>query len=230
MADSERSKLFDVSLVVLGSFVLAICAGLIVNALSGKSGSGSTPPANMNTMSPTPTPSGPADSPTATLSSGAISSSQPKGSSSASPATSPLSTHVAIVAPVNDPGFSPVWNGTTTIDDVGLIINSAGVSTGSAQDWDLAYQSNAAFSGYIVNGNTSEDPAIFEYQGSGTPNPEWCRREMTSGNPLPTPPAQPGDMACYVDQNGMVGYLEVISVGANGPTVAAWFWKGPSLT
>jgi hypothetical protein len=46
MTEKKHPTLYDISLVVLGSFILTICAGLVVNAFSGKASngpSGSTP-------------------------------------------------------------------------------------------------------------------------------------------------------------------------------------------
>jgi hypothetical protein len=47
MADSQRPKGWDIFLLVLGSLVFAIIAGLVVNAVSGKSGGSNSDPARI---------------------------------------------------------------------------------------------------------------------------------------------------------------------------------------
>lgn len=168
--------------------------------------------------SPASQPASPSDPPSA----------QSSVPSQSSPTSPPLSTNVPLLKPTNDPGFTPIWNGTLTVNDTGLTINDSGVYPASAQDWDLAYQSSNDSSNWLVNNQTSEDPAIFTYTGTGTPGPEWCRRAFEGDNGLTGGgTAEPGERDCYIDLKGVVGYLQVNSVGPDGPTVTAWFWNGP---
>jgi hypothetical protein len=156
-------------------------------------------------------------------------SSQPQDppSSQSPPATSPLSTNIPVLKPVTDPGFTSVWSGTLVVNAAGVRIASSGIYPGSPTDWDLAYQPGGSDYPWQVNNQTSEDPAIFAYTGTGTPGPAWCRRAFISDQLTGVTVAEPGDRDCYVDLHGMVGYWQVTSVGANGPTIAAWFWNGP---
>ena len=147
---------------------------------------------------------------------------------SVTPAASPLPSTVPILRPVDDPGFTPVWNGTFTINAAGVRISSSGVTPGNPEDWDLAYQSGGSDSGWQMNINNGDNGAIYPYEGTGTPNPAWCQRDYFSANDALT--AQVGDRDCYADANGMVGYLQVTNIIPNGPTVVAWFWKGQPLS
>jgi len=142
------------------------------------------------------------------------------------PAASPLTTNIPVLKPITDPGFSLVWSGTLIVNDAGVRIASSGIYPGSPTDWDLAYQPGGDYP-WQVNNQTSEDPAIFAYTGTGTPGPAWCRRAFMSDQLTGVGVAEPGDRDCYVDLHGMVGYWQVMSVGPNGPNIAAWFWNGP---
>ena len=143
------------------------------------------------------------------------------------PTVSPLSTNIRVLKPTSDPGFNLIWRGKLSINAAGVRIASSGVYPASPEDWDLAYQSGNSDVKWHVNNQTSEDPAIFSYTGSGTPGPAWCRRAFTSDQLTGTGTAEPGDRDCYIDLHGIVGYFQVISVGSNGPIVTAWFWNGP---
>lgn len=169
------------------------------------------------------------DSPASQPASSSDSSSAQGSSQTQQPSTSsPLSANVPLLKPTNDPGFTPIWHGTLTVNGTGVTINDSGVYPGSAQYWDLAYQSTNESSNWLVNNQTSEDPAIFTYTGTGTPGPEWCRRAFEGDNDLTGGgTAEPGERDCYVDLKGVVGYLQVNNVGPDGPTVTAWFWNGP---
>jgi hypothetical protein len=137
--------------------------------------------------------------------------------------TSPLPSQVSVIPPTNDPGFQPVSHRTLLVNDTGVLINSSGVYAGNAENWDMKYVPGG---GWTFNGQVPEDPAFYNFTGPGTPGPAWCLDEYGSGVEE-SPIAEVGDQYCYVDANGVVGYLQVTSVGPNGPIVAAWFWKGP---
>jgi hypothetical protein len=136
---------------------------------------------------------------------------------------SPLPSKIPVIAPANDSGFQPVWHGTLLVNDTGVVINSSGVYAGSAENWDIKYVPDG---GWTFNGQVPEDPVFYNFTGPGTPGPAWCLDEYGSADEQ-SPLAEVGDQYCYVDMNGVVGYLQVTSAGPNGPTVAAWFWKGP---
>ena len=144
-----------------------------------------------------------------------------------SPTAPPLPTTVPILRPKGDPGYSRIWNGTFAVNSAGVRIGSAGVFPGGPQSWDLAYQPGGGESGWQENSNNGDNGAIYKWQGTGTPDPAWCHREYYDGSDVGLTSAQVGDRDCYADGNGIVGYLQVISVGPNGPTIRAWFWNGP---
>jgi hypothetical protein len=149
-------------------------------------------------------------------------------SPSPSPTPSSLSNGVQVLVPKDDPGYSPIWHGVFSINDAGVRISSTGVYTADPQNWDLAYQAGGDISGWQENTNVSNAPVVYEYQGTGTPDPAWCNRELYSGNDVSGQLAQVGDRECYGDNNGVIGYFQVTGVGPNGPTIKAWFWKVPS--
>jgi hypothetical protein len=151
----------------------------------------------------------------------------PRQTESASPqptaTTSPLPSQIPVITPTNDPGFQPISHRTLLVNDAGVVINSSGVYAGNAESWDIKYVPGG---GWTFNGQVPEDPAFYNFTGPGTPGPAWCLDKYGSAYEE-GPMAEVGDQYCYVDTNGVVGYLEVTSVGPDGPTVAAWFWKGP---
>lgn len=180
----------------------------------GGGSSEATPGGSAGTAQYSASPSAPAPAPTAT-------NDQP------TPTVSPLSTRIPILKPTSDPGFSLIWSGKLAINAAGVRIATSGVFPASPEDWDLAYQSGDSDVKWHVNNQTSEDPALFSFATSGTPGPAWCRRAFTSDQLTGTGIAEPGDRDCYIDLHGIVGYFQVISVGSDGPIVAAWFWNGP---
>jgi hypothetical protein len=229
----ERSKGDGITIAIIGA-IATILAAIIAAVITHNSGPSNSGPSNIAASSPsiTSVESAQAGSPSATQPSVAQSS-QPQGSPSfaASPTISPLSTRVPILAPTDDPGFSPVWHGTFIVTAAGVSISSSGVYPGTAQDWDLAYQAGGDGSGWQANEYNSDNGSLFEFQGTGTPDPAWCKRESGLGGEatFPSPP-QVGQRDCYTDINGVVGYFQVTNVGPNGPTVIAWFWRGPTST
>jgi hypothetical protein len=199
--------------------IVSIVAGIvtiitgIASSSTGNSGSSSS------ASTPTTTPAIYSSSPTH--------SSRRTAAASTQPAALPLPTKVPLLRPVADPGFSLVWHGTFTINAAGIRISSSGIFRGNPQDYDLAYQEGGDDSGWQMNSNNGDAGAIYEYDGTGTPDPAFCQRAYENGDVPQTVIAQVGDRDCYADANGMVGYMQVTGIGANGPTVVAWFWKGP---
>jgi hypothetical protein len=222
-----RSRRDALTIALIGAIatILATIIGTVIAHNWGPSGNSASTPTN------TPAVKAQVGSPSATLPT-ATQSPQPQGSPSftAPPTISPLPTTIPILAPTDDPGFSQVWHGTFTVNAAGVSISSLGVYPGTAQDWDLAYQAGGDGYPWQTNANNADDGSLFAFQGTGTPDPAWCQREFESGSPSFPPPPQAGQRDCYVDLNGMVGYFQVTSVGPNGPTVVAWFWKGSSPT
>lgn len=212
-------------LIIAGIGAAATIVAAIIAAVIGLAAHNSESPSSF-ASSPMSTPS-PAPS---SASAAAQRVSQPSiaPTISAAPAASPLPSSIPILRPVDDPGFAPVWNGTFTINAAGVRISSSGVTPGNPQDWDLAYQSGGGASGWQMNINNGDNGAIYPYEGSGTPDPAWCQRDYFSANDAVR--AEVGDRDCYADANGMVGYLQVTSITPNGPTIAAWFWKGQPLS
>jgi hypothetical protein len=210
----------------LAVIIAAVISALIALAAHSSGSSNASPP---SLSSPTASSEGSsqASAPSAAQPSSPQSPPARSFPSSPTPAVSPLSTNIPILKPTSDPGFNLVWSGKLAINAAGLRISSSGVYPASPEDWDLAYQSGGDDVKWRVNNQTSEDPAIFSYTGSGTPGPAWCRRAFTSDQLTGTGTAEPGDKDCYIDLHGIVGYFQVISVGSDGPIVTAWFWNGP---
>lgn len=115
------------------------------------------------------------------------------------------------------------------VNSAGVRISSSGVYPGNPQYFNLAYQTGGNSSGWLDASN-NDYGLIFGYEGTGTPGPAWCQRDYSGAGlskDIEQETAQIGERDCYSDRNGIVGYLQVISVGPDGPTVKAWFWKGP---
>ena len=211
------------SRVVIAAVITAcatILAAFIAHHSGSSNGSASSPPTPAATSTRPRTP--PESPPRSTH------SPTPPSTPSPSPSpSSPLSTKAKILIPEDDPGYSPIWRGTLLINPAGVRISNTGLYAAGPNNWDLAYQTgNDGNNGWQENGNNNDDGVIYPYAGTGTPGPAWCHRDFFTNETTST--AQVGDRDCYGDMNGVVGYLQVISVGPNGPTVKAWFWKGPT--
>lgn len=223
---TKRSAIVVAIIGALGVIVAAVITAVIglANHSSGVSDNSAaaprtSPAANQQAGSPKlsqPSASAPATGQTAP-------------SVAASPPVSALPIQVPVLKPTDDPGFSPVWHGTFTVMAGGVHITTSGVLPATPQDWDMAYQYQPgdASSGWQSNVNNSDSGATFAFDGTGAPDPAWCQRAYAGGDLPMTTVANVGDRDCYADDNGIVGYLQVTSVGSDGPTVVAWFWKGP---
>ena len=132
---------------------------------------------------------------------------------------------ISVLAPVNEPGFKSAWHGSVAIGAAGVRIASFGVLPGTPQDWDIAYQSGGGDAGWHTNGDNSDNGYIWYWDGTGTPNPAFCNTEHANGAGNEPSMAKLGDKYCYGDDNGLIGYLQVTSIGVNGVTAAIWLWS-----
>jgi hypothetical protein len=135
------------------------------------------------------------------------------------------SSAVGVVVPVTDHGFILKWNGSAEIRSAGVRVGDSGFQSANQQDYDLLYQPGGADKGWHTNPSSQNGGQEFIWDGTGTPGPAFCNQEYLTSNygNIPTT-ATIGDKLCYVDQNALVGYMEVTKVDDNGITVAAWIW------
>lgn len=131
-----------------------------------------------------------------------------------------------VVAPVTDHGFTLKWHGSAAIGSAGVRVTDSGFQSASQQDYDLLYQPGGADKGWHTNPNGTNGGQEFTWDGTGTPDPAFCNQEYSTSNISQIPiTAIIGDKLCYVDQNGLVSYMQVTNVDDNGITVAAWTWS-----
>jgi hypothetical protein len=218
------------ALIVAGVGAAATIGAAVIAAIIGLAGHGSGASANPAAASPTArATSQQAGLPKAGQSNAsAPATARTAPNAAASPSFSALPTQVPVLKPTEDPGFSLVWHGTFTVTATGVHITSSGVFSATPRDWDIAYQADGGNPGWQSNMNNSNAGVTFGFDGTGTPGPSWCQGVYASTSDLPgSSIANVGDRECYVDNTGIVGYLQVTSVGPDGPKVVAWFWKGP---
>lgn len=142
----------------------------------------------------------------------------------ASRSSQSAASEIPVLTPAADSGFKQTWHGSVSVGAAGARILSSGVYQGTPQDWDIAYQPGGGDAGWQMNDNNTDNGYIWYWDGTGTPDPAFCSREYSASSGNEPSLAKLGDKYCYGDTTGLVGYMQVTNVSANGVTLAVWLW------
>ena len=155
-------------------------------------------------------------SPTPALSSSAVPPVQ-----TPDPTLTPSPARIPVVTPTEQPGWTLEWHQKVSIQSPGVVITRVGYTVGDGSNFDLQYVPG---NGWAAGNNIVE---IDNWPVNLKPGPAAINGFLNAGDATSSPVgsvAHVGDTIDWINENNVIGYLDVTAVNSQGIDVDMWVW------